>query len=239
MKDKQSTWNGLLKTIFATTFSIVLTFGTAALIERHKQAKEKRQIVLMLMYDLGNSLNQARQCDSLIKGFVEVQTQIIKEPATFEESTLMLLLDYMPSMNYTETIETIFSSNIETIHTISNVYFVEKASEFYQLRKRFNENVDQFEDSFGTFILSFTYEDLVAFNACQHFVRSSYLLADMEYLYLQCKQIMKVTDEELEAFYQERQKIEAASGVKENVWETKIPSVRDPWLKAIENTSIQ
>jgi hypothetical protein len=37
----------------------------------------------------------------------------------------------------------------------------------------------------------------------------------------------------------ERQKIEAASGVKENVWETKIPSVRDPWLKAIENTSIQ
>jgi hypothetical protein len=61
----------------------------------------------------------------------------------------------------------------------------------------------------------------------------------MEYLYLQCKQIMKVTDEELEAFYQERQKIEDASGVKENVWETKIPSVRDPWLKAIENTSIQ
>ena len=113
MKDKNTTWNGLLKTIFATTFSIVLTFGTAALIERHKQAKEKRQIVLMLMYDLDNSMNQARQCDSIIQGFVEIQTQI------------------------------------------------------------------------------------------------------------------------------ERQKIEAASGVKENVWETKIPSVRDPWLKAIENTSIQ
>lgn len=238
MKDKQSTWNGLLKTIFATSFSILLTFGTAALIERHKQAKEKRQIVLMLMYDLDNSLNQARQCDSLIQGFVELQTQIVKEPATFDKSSMMLL-DYMAKMNYTETIENIFSSNIETIHTISNVYFVEKASEFYQLRKRYKENIDQFENSFADFIVSHTYEDLVAFNACQHFVRSSYLLADMEYLYLQCKQIMKVTDEELEAFYQERQKIEAASGVKENVWKTKIPSVRDPWLNAIENTSIQ
>ena len=72
MKEKHTAWNDLLKTFIATTISIVLTFGTATLIERHKQAKEKRQIVLMTMYDLNNSLDQARHCDSLFQGFVEL-----------------------------------------------------------------------------------------------------------------------------------------------------------------------
>lgn len=235
MKEIHYAWKGLLKTIFATTLSIVLTFGTAALVERHKQAKEKRQIVLMTMYDLNNSLNQARHSDSLIQEFVVLQTQIVEDPALFEDA-LITLIGHIPSMNYTETVENIFSSNIETIQTISNVYFVEKASEFYQLRKKFKKNVEELDKSFDTYLLSFSNEDLVALNALHNFVISSIVLADMEYLYLQCKQIMKVSDKELEAFYQERQQIDAASGVKENVWETKIPQVRDPWLKAIEKT---
>ena len=235
MKEKNSAWKGLLKTIFATTLSIMLTFGTAALIERHKQAKEKRQIVLMLMYDLNNSLNQARYCDSVIQRFVELQTRIIEDPAIYADSS-MKLVSIMPSMNYTETIENIFSSNVETIHTISNVYFVEKTSEFYQLRKRFHKNIEEFQHSSDEFIFPYSYENLVGFNACHHFVISSYMLADMEYLYLQCKQIMKISDEELEAFYQMRQQIEAASSAKENVWITKIPKVMDPWRKAVEKS---
>jgi len=233
MKEKHKVWNDLMMTFVATTISIVFTFGTANLIEFHKQNKEKRQIVLMTMYDLNNSLSQARHCDSLFQKFVELQTRIFEDPAIFEDS-LLALVKSVPIMNYTETIENIFSSNIETIHTLSNVYFVEKASEFYQIRERYKNNVEDFEVSYDAFLLSLSYEDLVAFNACKHFVISSHLLADMEYLYLQCKQIMKVTDKELEAFYQVRQQIEAASGEKENVWETKIPQVRNPWLEALE-----
>lgn len=235
MKEKHTAWNDLLKTFIATTISLVLTFGTATLIERHKQAKEKRQIVLMTMYDLNNSLDQARHCDSLFQGFVELQTRIFENPAIFEDS-LLALVRSVPVINYTETIENIFSTNIETIHTISNVYFVEKASEFYQLRKRFEKNVEEFEVSYDAFLLSLSYEGLVDFNACKHFVISSNLLADMEHLYLQCKQIMKVTDKELGAFYQVRQQIETASGEKEDVWKTKIPQVRNPWLKAVEKS---
>lgn len=236
MKEKhKKVWNDLMMSFIATTISIVLTFGTATLIELHKQNKEKRQIVLMTMYDLNNSLNQARHCDSLFQEFVELQTRIFEDPAVFEDS-LLALVKSVPVMNYTETIENIFSTNIETIHTISNVYFVEKASEFYQFRKRYKNNVEDFEVSYDDFLLSLSYEDLVAFNACRHFVISSHLLADMEHLYLQCKQIMKVTDKELEAFYQVSQQIEAASGEKEDVWETKIPQVRDPWQEALEQS---
>jgi hypothetical protein len=235
MKEKKSAWTGLLKTFIATTFSIVLTFGTAALIDRHKQANEKRQIVLMLTYDLDNSLNQARHCDSVIQEFLKLQTQIIEDPALFEDSWVKLFR-FIPTMNYTETIENIFSSNIETIHTISNVYFVEKASEFYRLRNKYYDNVVKFGDAFDALGVPFSYEDLVTFDACHYFVISSYLLADMEHLYLQCKQIMKVTDEELESFYQARQQIEAASGEKENVWDKKIPQLMGPWQEALKKS---
>ena len=234
-KEKHFAWNDLLKTFVATTISIMLTFGTASLIDRHKQAKEKRQIVLMTMYDLNNSLNQARHCDSLIQEFVELQTQVFENPDVFG-SSLLTLVKSVPLMHYTETIENIFSSNIETIHTLSNVYFVEKASEFYQLRKKYNDNVKSFGESYDTFIESLSFEGLLAFNSCRYFVISSYLLVEMEHLYLQCKQIMKVSDEELETFYQERQRIEAESGEKEDVWQTKIPQVRNPWQKALEKS---
>lgn len=235
MKEKNTAWKDLLKTIIATTFSIMLTFGTAAIIERNKQAKERRQIVLMLMYDLDNSLNQARHCDTILQEFVKLQTQIVEDPAIFDDSWGKLFL-FMPTMNYTETIENIFSSNIETIHTISNVYFVEKASEFYKLREKYHNNIDKFSNDFNAYNVSFTYEDLAGFDAIHHFVINSYLLADMEYLYLQCKQIMNVTDKELESFYQMRQEIEAASGKKENVWDTKIPELMEPWRKALEKS---
>ena len=235
MKEKHKKWNDLLKTFIATTISIVLTFGTAALIERHKQAKEKRKIVLMLMYDLDNSLNQARHCDSVIQEFFKLQTQIVEDSTIFED-TWVSFFHYIPTMNYTETIENIFSSNIETIHTISNVYFVEKASEFYRLRNKYYDNVVKFGDGFDALGVPFSYEDLVTFDACHYFVVSCYLLADMEHLYLQCKQMMKVTDEELESFYQVRQQIEAKSGEKENVWETKIPQLMKPWQEAIKKS---
>lgn len=45
-----------LLSLFATTVSIALTFGTAAIIDYNKKQKEKREIVIMVMYDMHNSL---------------------------------------------------------------------------------------------------------------------------------------------------------------------------------------
>ena len=45
------------------------------------------------------------------------------------------LLSHIPSIDYTETTERIFSSNIETINTVGNVLFTENVAEFYQKRQ--------------------------------------------------------------------------------------------------------
>ena len=51
-----ATLKQFLLSLIATTVSIVLTFGTAAIIDNNKKQKEKREIVMMVMYDMYNSL---------------------------------------------------------------------------------------------------------------------------------------------------------------------------------------
>ena len=43
-----------LLSLFATTVSIALTFGTAAIIDYNKKQREKREIVMMVMYEHRN-----------------------------------------------------------------------------------------------------------------------------------------------------------------------------------------
>ena len=44
-------------TFIATTFSIVLTFGTAAFIDRRQKAKDKRHVVMDVLYDMNRSID--------------------------------------------------------------------------------------------------------------------------------------------------------------------------------------
>lgn len=67
-------WKNLLTTFIATTISIVLTFGTASLVDNHKKAKDKRQMTMTILYDLQTSLEQIEKCDSSMREGMELQT---------------------------------------------------------------------------------------------------------------------------------------------------------------------
>ena len=49
-------WKHFLLSLLATTISIALTFGTAAVIDHNKEQNEKREIVMMVMFDMYNSM---------------------------------------------------------------------------------------------------------------------------------------------------------------------------------------
>ena len=57
----------LMLSIIATTISIALTFGTAAFLDKKKKENEKREIVMMVMYDMYNSLQSIGKADSTIQ----------------------------------------------------------------------------------------------------------------------------------------------------------------------------
>lgn len=97
-----------LLSLLATTISIALTFGTAAIIEKNKDKQDKHEIVMMLMYDMCNSLKSIENSDSLIVQSLKLQKQMAEDTTLYAKLSFQLAF-LMPKVEYTEATEHIFS----------------------------------------------------------------------------------------------------------------------------------
>ena len=200
-----STLKEFLMTLAATTVSIVLTFGTTAIIDRKKQKAEKREMVMMIMYDMHETLQAVGQCDDDLKAFFDNQVDIVAHPQKFQEAFILLGTHY-PSFEYTTTTENIFRSNIETIQTIGNILFVETVSSFYDNRERYKKLVvEDFQKQADSSLSS--YENLRDFDTSKFPFFSESFIRSMSTGFEQCKLMMKVSDKELEAFSIQQRKL--------------------------------
>lgn len=200
-----------LMTLAATTVSIVLTFGTTAIIDRKKQKAEKREMVMMVMYDMRESLKEIERCNEDLKSFFDTQLDVVAHPEKMDGSYPFLAAN-VPMVSFTGTTETIFRSNIETIRTIGNILFVEAVSSFYDGRNRYKTQVvDDFLKESGSAMRQF--EILRDFDSPLYAFNSELYLRAMKGDFEQCKLMMKVTDEELEVFsVQQRKLLDATQG---------------------------
>ena len=206
-----------LLSLFATTVSIALTFGTAAIIDYNKKQSEKREIVMMVMYDVYNSLKAIEDADSLIRKSMDIQRQLADDTTQFQK--LRFKLSVMPlNPGYTETTEHIISSSIETLNTVGNVLFTENVAEFYQLRQLYKTMVcdSLFNEVSQTQALS-TVRGALDFNYTQYALLSNSYLVGLKHQYAMCKQIMDVTDEEIDVYRKERDKLEVSLSEKDEV----------------------
>ena len=200
-----------LMTLAATTVSIILTFGTTAIIDRKKQKAEKREMVLMVMYDMRESMKELEQCDSDIKAFFDAQVEALAHPKAYGTNYAELAV-HVPEMEYTTTTETIFRSNAETIQTIGNILFVETVSSFYDLRKRYKTEVADYFSNRALMAVE-DYASLRDFDTDIYPFYSEAILRSMKKDLEQCKLMMKVTDKDLDVFSIQQQKIlEATRG---------------------------
>ncbi|MBO4826958.1 MAG: hypothetical protein J5506_06980 [Prevotella sp.] len=199
----------LMLSIVATTISIVLTFGTAAFLEHNKKQEAKREMVMVLLYDLANILEQTEKADSALRAGFEQQVAVAANPKLFEQNPFFLIpLLSAIDFKYTETVERIFSSNIETINTLGNVLFAETVSDFYRIRKTYKEEVcngfmQEYQQKEGIP----QYEHVVDVDICSFITMSGIYLCKMKDDFAQCKQMMDVSDADLEAFHQKRQEM--------------------------------
>ena len=201
-----STGKKFLMSLLATTVSIVLTFGTTAIIDRKKQRSEKREMVLMVMYDMRESLRECEQCQENMDAFSDLQVDLVAHPEKFSASVTNLLVSF-PILNYTTTTENIFKSNIETISTIGNILFVETVSAFYNERDNYSKNaVTGFQDE--GLVFPMLYEDLAAFNAPRFLNLGELHYLAMKRYFEESKALMKVSEEDLDVFSKERKRVE-------------------------------
>ena len=137
---------------------------------------------------------------------MDIQRQLAEDTTKFNTFKIKMI-QLMPKVEYTETTERIFSTSIETINTVGNVLFTENVAEFYQNRQLYKTIVcDSLTNEIARTSFS-TIKCTLDFNYIIYAITSSGILNDMKHLYAQCKQMMEVSDEEIEAYREQRKQI--------------------------------
>ena len=213
VKGNKDFWRGLITSILGITISIALTFGTAAIIDHYNKQREKREIVMMVMYDMYNSLQSVQKTDSMLYQAMQIQWQIAQDTTRFDVLRFQLA-SHIPTAGFTETTEQIFSSSIETINTVGNVLFTENVADFYQARNNFKTMIcESIGNDFATESPIYSLKRTLDFDFCGYAIFCNGLLVNMQHLFAQCQQITGVTNEEIKAYYDERKQIKA--GIKD------------------------
>ncbi len=208
---KTATWKNFLLSLLATTISIVLTFGITAIINHKNERKEKRELVMMVMYDMSNSLQEIESVNSNLRESFDLQIQIAEDTSLFDYTTYLQLFSMVPMLNYNETVEHIFSSSIESINTIGNVLFVENVSEFYNLRRLYQTMICD-SSKYGSFE---TLESVLDNDYSQFIFPSEMLYQRMKRSFVQCQQMMDISDEEIETYRKQREEMDEGMSVKD------------------------
>ncbi len=204
-----ATLKQFLLSLIATSVSIALTFGTAAVIDGKKKQKEKREMVMMVMYDMYNTLKEVAEADSMIRYSMDLQRQLAEDTTRFDELKYTITASLPIMVEYTGTTERIFSSNIETIHTVSNVLFTENVACFYQIRQNYKTNVcDSLLDEGQKIVYNTSAKEVLDLSLLNYAIMTGGILADMQHLYNQCKQMMDISDKEVEAYLLKRKQME-------------------------------
>ena len=212
MGSGMSSMKQFLLSLVATTISIVLTFGTTAWLDDKKKEEARREMVMMILYDLAGSIEQAEQCDSQLREGFTLQLEVAKNPKVLSENPFLFVRS-APYFNFTETVECIFSTNIETINTLGNVLFAENVSDIYRLRRQYKQDIcDKYMEEFERAEGFKQYEQAMAVPfASEYIYLSGILISEMKEKLTQCQQMMDVSDGDLATYRQKREEMSQAS----------------------------
>ena len=209
-KNISSDTKNFLLTLLATTFSIILTFGTSAIIDRRHKEAAKKEMVMMIIYDFDKTIEQVQYVDSVFRQAFKAQQDAILHPEHFNSyySTFMTSVQ-LTYTEFSETTEMVFSSNIETFNTLGNVNFIHEVSAFYNLRRFYQENVmDEFKNEVYGSGIAQSLENLIKVSFPDHYINNLNCLINLKKIRNRCVQMMKVSEEELKEFSRLRSVVE-------------------------------
>lgn len=132
----------LLLTTLATTISIVLTFGTAHVLEQRKANQAQRRTAMMVIHDIDESvarLEQLAEGEEKQKQAVQYVYDHFDEIYSLPEDTLYMALSmvanlYRPENLFDTSKEKIFNSSQDTWKNLGDVAFVDNMESFYRTR---------------------------------------------------------------------------------------------------------
>lgn len=135
----------LLTTIFATTISIILTFGTAYWIEQRQAKKARKLMAMTIIQDIDMTLEAIRgRMEYEEQGFCisRYLMQNIGRLDSIQGDTLKRFYSYVTgdALNYEQEFsksnEEIFNSSQESWKTLDDKLFIKSVQEFYKRREQ-------------------------------------------------------------------------------------------------------
>ena len=191
-----------LLSIIATSISIVITFGTAAIIDHHKKEAAKKEMVMMVISDFDKTIEILEKADTSLCECRRLQMELAIHPEYFDSLHYL----FPPNLsfigeNFPETTEQIFSTSIETFNTIGNVNFVNEVSKFYIGRRKYKEVIlDKLRDDIQEHPVVQSLESLMSVSFPDYVCENWAFLNDMKKTRDKCMQMMHLSEKDLIKF---------------------------------------
>ena len=123
-------WKQLGMLVLGTTVSLVLTFGTAQIIEKKQRANDRRLTALMVMSNiesfaqqLDTAWIQAASADTAVAWLLNIPEDSLDEMTLSELLPIITKAKSIGFINYDKTTESIFSNNIDTWKNMGNFQY--------------------------------------------------------------------------------------------------------------------
>lgn len=149
-KDGKNFWGNLFRTILGTTISILLTFGTNALIQRHRKVQDRKMTAMMVMSNiesfartLETRSNRMAPNDSIAAWLLCTSYEDLELLPEKELSHLIDRATNVATLNHDHTAENVFSNSIETWKNVNNVQFIDNVGSCFSAINGVEEQFNQ------------------------------------------------------------------------------------------------
>ena len=234
-----STWRELLLTIVGTTISIVLTFGTAGLLERCQRVEDRKMSAMMVMSNIekfsrtADDMSQRiARCDSIGAWMRSLPMDSLDMIEPEEVQNLLLeVITLVEPLTHDKTAENIFSNSIETWKNMGNFQFIDNVgkcfSEMNANEANWNQWVNEYEATINNVVSQIkpgehTFTKLLNDNMFRQKIEDfhvrkywlEYVAANIRYLNSKNMKLIGIDESEVMAFTDERSR-DSNVGVKE------------------------
>lgn len=227
-----SSFKQFFLSLIATSVSIILTFGTAAIIDHNKKESAKKEMVKMVISDFDKTINVLMKTDTAFREISRMQLEVADHPERFDSLRFILPITMSRiDIEYPETTEKIFTSSIETFSTIGNANFVNEVSSFYIYRNHYkNDVMDHLKKELEEKEAIATLKGLLSVNFSEYVYENWAMLKTLKMIRDKCMQMMNVTEQDMQAFSKQQQ-IDEEIGSEDS---DTLQRLYEEWLKAID-----
>lgn len=149
--DHHDFWKGLLRTVLSITISIILTFGTNALLMHHRQVKDRKMTAMMVMGNIETFATHLEQCADHMGWNDTLAAYLLAIPMDsldfVDQDQLLFCINNVTAyytLNHDKSAENIFSNSIDTWKNIGSFEFIENTGQCFADIKNIKEIYDEF-----------------------------------------------------------------------------------------------